>query len=432
MNHFLPKEFIFACENSEYLAFIFLEIIRYKFTDEKYQFNDKSVNEYNNIMRKLFFMLKKHNLNIKNAKLEIKQNKQNIYIYKKTELANILIPDNIDINNKQLFKQYVDKSISEFNKENIKTTLNNYMKTIINENRNERTPMYQYSIRSVNIGHYLQKSTDNINNYFKNNLFYIGPLREEPRLQYEGYIENIQNIGIKGENSAGILYQNQKKLTRYISTIYFEQNKYIKETDYCYLSDSTNEWLRYIGIADSVSVNFKGRYGYELKIKTIDKKKDNDLTNVGVGVSQVLPIILVCLLAPEEATIIIEQPELHLHPAMQTKLTDFFVATILCNKQLIIETHSEYIINRLRLRAINLQTEKSINDSVKIYFTENLKEDYKNYKKGNTLFRPININEYGAISDWPEGFFDESSENADEIYNAASLKWKQKQEINND
>jgi len=117
---------------------------------------------------------------------------------------------------------------------------------------------------------------------------------------------------------------------------------------------------------------------------------------------------------------------------MQSRLTDFFIATFLCNKQLIIETHSEYIINRLRLRAINLSTEKPINDSVKIYFTENLKKDEKEYKKGNTIFRPLNINEYGAISDWPEGFFDESSENADEIFNAASLKWKQKQEKNND
>jgi predicted ATPase len=60
-----------------------------------------------------------------------------------------------------------------------------------------------------------------------------------------------------------------------------------------------------------------------------------------------------------------------------------------------------------------------------IYFTDNLKEDNKEYKAGNTTFRKLEINEYAAMSDWPEGFFDESSKTADEIIKAASLKWKQ-------
>ena len=135
-----------------------------------------------------------------------------------------------------------------------------------------------------------------------------------------------------------------------------------------------------------------------------------------------MPIILLCLLAPEKSTIIIEQPELHLHPAMQSKLTDFFLATMLCNKQLIIETHSEYIINKLRLNVVKYSNNNLIKDKVKIYFSNNLNNDYINFKKGNTIFKPLEINEYAAMSDWPDGFFDESSKTAKQIMNEVIKK----------
>jgi len=407
--HFLPYEFLYAGYASDWFAYLFLQFIENKFTNKEYKFDNRSsVNEFNNTIYSLSLMLKKYNKNI--------------------NITNILIPENAKIDNEQLFEQYVCKSIVELIKiKNVKELLGNYIKTYLNEHNGRLDPVFDrnYHLRSIDLGHSIQKSINNIKNYFQKSLLYIGPLREEPRLQYECRIENTQNIGIKGENCAGVIYQNKKIRIRYINPKYFEQNNHKLKIDYCYLLDSVNEWLRYIGVTDSVIVNFNGRYGYELKIKTIDKAEVNDLTNVGVGVSQVLPIVLACLLAPEETTIIIEQPELHLHPAMQSRLTDFFVATMLCNKQLIIETHSEYIINRLRLRAINLPIEKHINDYLKIYFTENLNKDYKDYKKGNTLFRPLEINEYAAMSDWPEGFFDESSKIADEIIKAASKKWEE-------
>jgi predicted ATPase len=355
--------------------------------------------------------------------LILKKYNKNKYI----NITHILIPKNIKINNEQIFKQYVGKSIVNLIKiKHVKELLGNYIKESIDKNNVGFEPDFDknYHLRIIDLDYLIQNSINNIKEYFQKNIFYIGPLREEPHLQYESRIDNAQNIGIKGENCAGVIYQNKKIKVMYINPKYFEHNNKI-ERNFCDLLDSVNEWLRYIGVADSVFVNFNGRYGYELKIKTINKVKGNDLTNVGVGVSQVLPIILECLLASEGTTIIIEQPELHLHPAMQSKLTDFFVATILCNKQLIIETHSEYIINRLRLRAINLLNEKPINNYIKIYFTENLQENYKNYKKGNTLFRPLEINEYAAMSDWPEGFFDESSKIADEIIKAAAKKWEE-------
>lgn len=85
----------------------------------------------------------------------------------------------------------------------------------------------------------------------------------------------------------------------------------------------------------------------------------------------------------------------------------------LLNRQCIIETHSEYIINRLRYR-IAASTDEAIPEKVKIIFVEK--------KHGASTCREVEINRYGAILDWPHGFFDQSVEEADLILRAAMTK----------
>ena len=111
-----------------------------------------------------------------------------------------------------------------------------------------------------------------------------------------------------------------------------------------------------------------------------------------------------------------EQPELHLHPKVQTLLGDFFLSMALCNKQCIVETHSEYLIDRLRFRIAAATPEKELKSQPKIYFVEQSSQ--------GTTFREVVINEYGAVLDWPEGFFDQSHQQAEEILRAAAMKRK--------
>jgi len=123
-----------------------------------------------------------------------------------------------------------------------------------------------------------------------------------------------------------------------------------------------------------------------------------------------------CLLADTDSTLVFEQPELHLHPKVQTLLGDFFLSMALCNKQCIVETHSEYFIDRHRFRIAAASPEKELNSQTKIYFVEKPSQ--------TSSFREVMINEYGAISDWPEGFFDQSQQQAEEILRAAAMKRK--------
>ena len=152
-----------------------------------------------------------------------------------------------------------------------------------------------------------------------------------------------------------------------------------------------------------------------MTVSTDNTNKLQDLTHVGVGVSQVLPILVLSLLAKTDSTLIFEQPELHLHPKVQTRLADFFISQNALKKQCIVETHSEYLINRLRYLVAISEKDSLSKDSI-LYFVE---------KDGAySKYNEIRINKYGVIKDWPKGFFDESEKLASKMLEAAMNKRK--------
>jgi predicted ATPase len=294
-----------------------------------------------------------------------------------------------------------------------------------------------------------EKLNEKTNNFFCNKLYYVGPLRRDPR-ENSDTTSQYKGVGYMGEYSAEcyVLYSHKWKMYPYL----FGDENFDKITadnkiktilhnlaggglknhiDCDILKTSLFEWLRYIGIADYFDYRDDDLFDedeeqWEDRCNALDTNENGELViqqgnkrllkNVGFGVSQVLPIILQCILADPGSTIIIEQPELHLHPKMQSRLADFFLAMSLLGKQIIIETHSEYIIDKLRLRIVQAPSATPINDKVAIYFAE--KND------GNSEFRRIHINEYSVMSEWPEGFFEESMQIAREILFAARQKEK--------
>jgi predicted ATPase len=134
------------------------------------------------------------------------------------------------------------------------------------------------------------------------------------------------------------------------------------------------------------------------------------MAHVGTGVSQVLPILVLGLLSQFDDTIVIEHPELHLHPRVQSRLADFFLFLALTGRQVLVETHSEYIINRLRHRMVAPGGDE-IRDSISLLFSGT--------KAGVTEFEQVTVTEYGAIERWPPGFFDEGALEAEQILRAA-------------
>lgn len=258
-----------------------------------------------------------------------------------------------------------------------------------------------------------------IREFFNDKIKYLGPLREEPRSLYPLESNgNTFDLGLKGENTAAVFENNKTRKIKYINPKYFEGGKVGElKPEESTLSEAINAWLVYLGVANEMNTNDKGKVGHELKITTDIMDMEQDLTHVGVGVSQILPILVMCFLAGNGDSIILEQPELHLHPKVQSRLADFFVSMNALGKQCILETHSEYLINRLRFLVAESDEEKIAQETM-IYFVER--------EKGHSIYRSITINKYGVIPDWPKGFFDESEDIATMIVKAGMEKKKEK------
>ncbi len=261
----------------------------------------------------------------------------------------------------------------------------------------------------------IAEASSYLDNFFSSSLKYLGPLRDEPKPLYPlAPAADPYDVGLRGEHTASILELHKNKKIKYIPSTSFKSPQVDRKMVTRTLEAAVVDWLQYLGVASSAKSLDKGKLGHELKVALANSESTYDLTHVGVGVSQVLPILVICLLADSDSTLVFEQPELHLHPKVQTLLGDFFLSMALCNKQCIVETHSEYFIDRLRFRIAS--ADKELNSLTKIYFVEKSSE--------TSSFREVVINEYGAISDWPEGFFDQSQKQAEEILRAAAAKRK--------
>jgi predicted ATPase len=127
--------------------------------------------------------------------------------------------------------------------------------------------------------------------------------------------------------------------------------------------------------------------------------KQINVAGMGEGISQMLPILAQVLRVRKWDTFVIEQPEIHLHPAAQADLGDLFVQAVKDGtKQLLVETHSEHLLLRLRRRV----AEGVINpDHVSVLFVE------KDEKSRQAKVRRLELSRNGHFEEWPDGFFDE-------------------------
>lgn len=139
----------------------------------------------------------------------------------------------------------------------------------------------------------------------------------------------------------------------------------------------------------------------ELFLDSVDNGKPFRPINVGFGYSYILPVIVAALLAKEGSILIIENPEAHLHPGAQSRLTKFLIETAKHNKfQLIIETHSDHVVNGLRIamkqKCFNLNPE----DAEIVFFSR----DDVNAKP---IVEIIRCDQYGELDKYPDDFLDE-------------------------
>lgn len=219
---------------------------------------------------------------------------------------------------------------------------------------------------------------------------YLGPLREEPQVVSNiGPRSRLAPVGVRGELTAELL-STRTSVVRYRDG---EGNEQTSD-----LTSAVGTWASYLGIGDSVAVEDQGKLGRGLRVSV--QGVNRDLTMIGVGASQLLPVIAIVLDAPPQSLVLLEQPELHLHPSVQSRLGDFLLFAR-PDIGIIVETHSEYLITRVRRRVAD---ERASRDRVHVLFAEPLNE--------GTEVRELRLTDLGNLDEWPKGFFDAQEEDS--------------------
>jgi len=129
-----------------------------------------------------------------------------------------------------------------------------------------------------------------------------------------------------------------------------------------------------------------------------------NLADTGYGVAQVLPVLLQLYFSRPGQLVLIEEPELHLNPAAQRVLFDLVHEFAAQGRQVIVETHSEHFLLRLRRRSIE---QPELREMIRLYYVDRV--------EGQSVLRELALKEDGRLDSWPEGFLNEAFEESVEL-----------------
>ena len=215
---------------------------------------------------------------------------------------------------------------------------------------------------------------------FKNlfsRIHHLSPLREPPRHHYIYGGEHPKGVGQYGEQAISALLAGRIQLLS--------------------VDEQILKWLQRLDLIDSyrLQADPDGEKNYEFRLKKYKDGPEVRLTDIGLGVFQILPTLALCYYVPEGSILILEQPEAHLHPKSQADLADVLIDVVKSrNIQIILETHSEHLLRRLQRR---ISEEEIPATDTALYFCQ--------VNHGMSEIERLNMDEYGNITNWPQDFF---------------------------
>ena len=240
-------------------------------------------------------------------------------------------------------------------------------------------------------------------------IHYLGPLRQHPRREYHWSGSTAEGVGESGEWTVdAILAATRDGETRSLG--YKRRKKPFQEM--------ISFWLNELGLIHEFRLEeiAKGTNLYRAMVKATRSSVPAALTDVGFGVSQVLPALVLLYYVPKGSTVLMEQPEIHLHPSVQAGLADVMLNVAEARDvQIIVESHSEHLMRRLQRRVAEQEVSS---EDVKLYFVSS--------ERGVAHASDLVLNDLGEIENWPEHFFgDEMGEIA--AITKASLRRRMEQ-----
>ena len=230
---------------------------------------------------------------------------------------------------------------------------------------------------------------------FGNSLFYLGPLRQNPARSYRWQGSTPSSVGAEGERAIEALLASGRRPRKEWIARELKSNGHAKKL--FLVEDVVSQWLREMKLVRSFYLERIAEDAdiYRARIKRSSDSAEVLLPDVGFGVSQVLPVLVLLACVPKTSVVILEQPELHLHPAVQAALADVILETARVGRaQVIVESHSEYLLRRLQRRVAERAVSK---EDIALYFCD--------HDDRRSSIERLDLNMFGQIDNWPSGFF---------------------------
>ena len=217
---------------------------------------------------------------------------------------------------------------------------------------------------------------------------YIGPFRSQPQRTYTFSGETPSSVGVRGEKAVDILAAD-------------ESRRGSKKHN---IAQMISRWLQKSKIAEAIRIlSLTDRY-FEIKLTHFETGEFENLADVGYGCSQILPILVAGYYLPTGSVLIVEQPEIHLHPRAEAEVGTFLCEVAKRGVQLLIETHSEHLL--LRLQSHVASGDLSPEDVNVFYLYSDTEAEKKQCKR-------IPLGTDGFFKEeWPKGFFPERLQEA--------------------
>lgn len=237
-------------------------------------------------------------------------------------------------------------------------------------------------------------SYSNVNPILKQQFYYLNAERIGPRVNQSIQFWDYPNAGWQGEYTAQLIGMESGFYKIDIKRKY-------KDTESLFLEDQVNYWLGFImkGVKVKVKSDYETLTAQILLENEYTVNEPTLATNLGFGISYILPIIATALVAEEGSFLVVENPEAHLHPSAQSNIGRFLAVIAASGVKVIVETHSDHIINGIQIAV----AEKTLENTE---VTINFFGKAEGVSQPEVL--PISINARGELSDWPKGFFDQT------------------------
>jgi predicted ATPase len=261
---------------------------------------------------------------------------------------------------------------------------------------------------------------------------YLGSVRTLPPTLYRPATVAPEDIGVSGEYAAQMLHARREDRVHYLPPLRVEQDEVlvpdiVRSRN---LVEAVNDVLGSLGVDSALKIDDIKDVGFRLLFGQAS------LQHVGRGLSYVLPVIQLGLIAdplrfqpalqdttleeyekacPYFAHCAFEEPEAHLHPKVQTRLAHWLVALAMAHRQILVETHSDHLVRRLR----GLAARAKPGSLAEAWLLANVRVLQIDQQDGRSIVKSATLTPQGGLEDWPADFMDEATDEERSIYDAS-------------